>query len=265
MWWSGPDEQCKAKLRRSVPRMRREMGPAARQGNTSLPPRCLGQLPPRSQCKPPSPPALPLGRPAPARDAGDVASSAEGCLSCPCCSRPRGACHRPAWQPLLSNPRPAPAEAPRRANAARLTLKPAAFTPMASRQPGNSHKMEPNMGPALTAIINQSPPFVRQCIYTAGEQPEIQPRGCRQEGTRAWVRAVTHTPVPCPLARGPVCTLTCSRTPRSSPGTPALPSLLLHAPPGVHPLLPGSLLHTHFPTCTQLTNLYRSHQLYYHH
>lgn len=69
---------------------------------------------------------------------------------------------------------------------------------MAFRQLGNSHKMEP----CTNAIINQSPQFVKQCIYTAGERPEMQALSCRQEGTHAQMHALSHTPM-----------LTCTRSP----------------------------------------------------
>lgn len=72
------------------------------------------------------------------------------------------------------------------------------------------------MGPVLMAIINQSPQFVRQCIYTAGEWPETRALSCRQEGAHA----LSHVPV-----------LTCTRSPaltrlRFSPGRRHFPGHL---------------------------------------
>lgn len=145
---------------------------AAREENSFLRSCCLIQPSPWSQCKCPGHPALLLTCPAPACGARDVTLTKAGYMNCFCYNRPRGACHKASWQPFLSNPRPTASAAPQRTNTPHLTLKPSVFTPMVFRQLYNLHKMEPNMGPVLKGIINQSPQFVKQCIYTAGKQPE---------------------------------------------------------------------------------------------
>lgn len=74
------------------------------------------------------------------------------------------------------------------------------------------------MGPALTAIINQSPPLAQPCIYSAGERPEERARTARR--TRARLLALfaprTHTHTHWH-------TLAHSRTPQALPRTRALP------------------------------------------
>lgn len=93
----------------------------------------------------------------------------------------------------MSNPRPAPAEAPQSANNTHLTLKAHVFTLMAFGQLGTAHKTEPNMGPVLMEIINQSPQFAKQCIYTAGEWPESGSLSChRREHRLRHTRCHTH-------------------------------------------------------------------------
>jgi len=119
---------------------------------------------------------------------------------------------------------------------------------MAFGQPGNAHKMEPNMGPALMAIINQSLQFVKQCIYTAGARPEIQALGCGRR-SQTLRRTVSHTPV-----------LTCT-------GSPALSRCRLpqHIYPG--PLAHGGVWALRAPPHWEITrravpvctNLVRSH------
>lgn len=77
------------------------------------------------------------------------------------------------------------------------------------------------------AIINQSPQFVKQYIYTAGEWPEIQAPSCRQEGPHARMHTLSHT-------HAHLHTLTCSQMPQVLPSTHALPWTLVHIPPCTH-------------------------------
>lgn len=131
----------------------------------------------------------------------------------------------------MSNPRPAPAEAPQSANNTHLTLKAHVFTLMAFRQLGTAHKTEPNMGPVLMEIINQSPQFAKQCIYTAGEWPESGSLSCHRRAHRLrHTRCHTHV-------------LTCTHS-------PAL-TCLRFSP--VHMGFPGHLSTSlvHIPLCTQ--------------
>lgn len=58
------------------------------------------------------------------------------------------------------------------------------FTLMAFGQLGTAHRTEPNMGPVLMEIINQSPQFAKQCIYTAGEWPESDSLSCHRRAHR---------------------------------------------------------------------------------
>lgn len=106
----------------------------------------------------------------------------------------------------MNNPRPAPAEAPQSTNNTHLTLKAHVFTLMAFGQLGTAHRTEPNMGPVLMEIINQSPQFAKQSIYTAGEWPESDSYGCHRRAHRlTHIRCQTHV-------------LTCTYSP--TPGSP---------------------------------------------
>lgn len=125
------------------------IGLAAREGNTFLLSCCLIQLSPWNRCKCPGHLALLLIYPAPACDARDVTLTKADCLEFSSYSRPWGACHKPSWQPSLSNPRPTASAAPQCTNTPHLTLKPSVITLVVFRQLDNLHKMEPNMGPVL--------------------------------------------------------------------------------------------------------------------